>query len=358
MITLHRREALKGAAATGFAAMSGIWPAAGAAATGVTGSPFVPRHGPRSRVLFVNDLSGDLDGLYALVHQILSPSAELRAIVGTTTGSPGETAQRSAELATEILDIMGRRGSAKVHVGAPGKLTSATSPVRSPGTQAIIDEAMRNDTQLPLYVAVGGGLTEIASALMLEPGIADRLTLVWIGGDAYPAGATGETNFNIDPIAAQYVYNSSNVRLWQVPRAVYATTVVSATEIQARVAPHGRIGAWLYQKIVDAPSVVANGRLNTGESWTMGDNPLVSLTALTDWGPSSYRPSFLYERTRSSLFDEVTAPRLNPDGTFTTRSEGRKIRIYKSIDTRLMFEDMFAKLRVNFPTSQGDKTDG
>lgn len=113
----------------------------------------------------------------------------------------------------------------KVHLGAPGKLTAATSPVRSPGTQAIIAEAMRNDTELPLYVAVGGGLTEVASAMMLEPAIADRLTLVWIGGDAYPAGATGETNFNIDPLAAQFVYNASDVRLWQVPRAVYATTV-------------------------------------------------------------------------------------------------------------------------------------
>lgn len=88
-------------------------------------------------------------------------------------------------------------------------------------------------------MAVGGGLTEVASALLLEPRIAGRFTLIWIGGDAYPAGGTGETDFNIDPLAAQYVFNETSTPLWQVPRSVYATCVVSATEIQAFVAPHG-----------------------------------------------------------------------------------------------------------------------
>ena len=71
------------------------------------------------------------------------------------------------------------------------------TPVRSPGTQALIDEAMRV-SDLPLFVAVGGGLTEVASAVLLEPKIASRFTLVWIGGDAAPASGEGETNFNID----------------------------------------------------------------------------------------------------------------------------------------------------------------
>ena len=58
--------------------------------------------------------------------------------------------------------------------------------------------------------------------------------------------------------------------------------------------------------------------------------------------------SFRFERTGSSLFDEVVAPRLNRDGTFVARSEGRKIRVYRSVDTRLMLNDFFAKMRVNF----------
>lgn len=332
------------------AALGGALAALPARAAGLPGSakPYAPLAGPRSRTIFVNDLSGDIDGLFACVHQILSSSTELRAIVGTGTGRPGETADASAAIAGEMLDLMGMGGRVKVFPGAAAKLAAANAPARSPGVQAIIDEAMRTDTALPLFVAVGGGLTEVASALMLEPRIADRFTLVWIGGDAYPAGGTGETNFNIDPLAAQFVFNESSVRIWQVPRSVYATCLVSDTEIQAFVAPYGAIGAWLYRKVEERPLKYMKA-LNMGETWTLGDSPLVVLTALSDWPPSdaSKRP-FRYERTGSSAFDMVAAPRLNSDGTYAARPDGRMIRVYKSVDTRMMVSDFFAKLQVNF----------
>ena len=310
-------------------------------------SPFKPVAGPRSRLIFVNDLAGDVDGLFATVHAILSPSTDLRGIVATGTRDPAENAERAAQLGREILELMKMPGRVPVDQGASSRLASPGKPVPSAGTKAIIDEAMRTDSPLPLYVAVGGGLTEVASAVMLEPRIAERFTLVWIGGDALPGGGTGETNFNIDPLAAQYLFNETALPIWQIPRAVYATCLVSATELQAFVAPYGDIGPWLQDKLFELVRRSGN-RLNTGETWTLGDNPLVVLTALTDWVPSSFQPRFRFERTGSSQYDEVTAPLLNADGTFALRSEGRKIRVYKSIDNRMMFGDLFAKMKVNF----------
>jgi purine nucleosidase len=308
---------------------------------------FAPLAGPRARVFYCNDLSGDIDGLFATVHMVLSRSVDLRGVVGTGTGSPGETAAHSAEIAHDILARMGRTPGPAVYAGATGRIAAAGTPMRAPGIQALIDEAMRDDTTLPLYVAVGGGLTEVASALMIEPKIAGRFTLVWIGGDAYPQGGTGETNFNIDRLAAQYVFNQTSVPIWQVPRRVYTTCVVSASEIEAFVAPCGAIGAWLYDQVAQAPDRYHRA-LNMGETWTLGDSPLVVLTALGDWVPSAFRP-FRYEHTGSSPFDTVVAPHLNADGTFAPQTAGRSIRSYTAIDTRLMFDDFFAKMRLNFP---------
>ncbi|HEX7853541.1 MAG TPA: nucleoside hydrolase [Sphingobium sp.] len=347
-MTYKRRQFFRDAAAIALTSMLLTVPelASGETVKEPLSKPYAPPAGPRSRLIFVNDLSGDIDGLFATVHAILSPTSQLRGIIGTGTGRKDETAARSAALAREMLGLM-KNGSVPVYEGAAGKLTASHVPVRSAGTQAIIDEALRTDTKLPLFIAVGGGLTEVASAIMLEPGIAERLTLVWIGGDAYPAGGTGETNFNIDPLAAQYLFNETNLRIWQVPRAVYGTCLVSDTELQANVAPYGAIGGWLYAKLFEAAGRWG-GAINIGETWALGDSPLVVLTSLGDWGPSEYRPAFRYERYGSSPFDDVFAPHLNADGTFSPRTEGRKIRIYKGIDTRMMLGDFFAKMRVNY----------
>lgn len=341
----QRRDTLRGAAAAGLAIAT--------APLAALAEPFRPVLGPRARVLFVNDLSGDIDGLFAAAHMILSRSVDLRGIIGTATFSPyfaDETAVRSAELAQDMLRLMDRAGQVPVHVGSDKRMPGPSTPVRSAGAEAIVAEAMRTDSALPLYVAVGGGLNEVASALLIEPRIASRFTLVWIGGDALPGGATGETNFNIDARAARYIYNETALPVWQVTRKAYGTCLVSASELQAHVAPHGAIGAWLYQRLGDV-ATKSGGMLNTGETWILGDNPLVLLTALTDWVPNAGGASrrFLYDRTQSSHYDEVIAPLLNEDGTFSPRDSGRKIRIYDAIDVRTMHADMFAKLALNYP---------
>ena len=262
----------------------------------------------RARVVYLNDLSGDIDGLFATVHMALSPGIDLRGIVGTSAGGEvgkDHSAQDAANIASEILAKLGLTDKLKVYTGAGGRLSAPTQPLRSQGTQTIIDEAVRTDSQLPLFVAAGGGLTEVASALMLEPSIADRFTLVWIGGGRpHPEGARVENNFGVDPLAAQHIFNKTLLQLWQVPSEVYQTCVISDTELEAYVAPCGEIGEYLYQKLI-AMSTMFKTVFNTGETWTLGDSPLALLTALNDWVPSASkgpRGPFEYRRTGSSKY--------------------------------------------------------
>jgi purine nucleosidase len=333
---IDRRELFAGAGALGLAGL----------AAKAFAAPFAPLAGPRCRVMLVNDLAGDIDGLFSTVHAVLSPGAQLRGIVGTGA-SPGESAADAAKIAAEMLELMGRTGTVPIHVGVPGKMTAAGVAIASPGSDAIIAEAMRDDP-LPLFVTVGGGLTEVAAALIKEPRIASRMTLVWIGGDPEFKPGDPEYNLNIDPLAAQHVFNASEVRIWELSREVYKTCLISATELQAHVAPCGKIGEWLYQKVADFPQRFG-GKFNTGETWTLGDSPLVLVTALTDWVPSDYKGGKLtYERISSSAYETKPTPKLNSDGSFTENPGGRPMRLFHTIDTRLMFGDFFAKLRMNY----------
>jgi hypothetical protein len=67
---------------------------------------------PRMRIIIDNDFGGDPDGLFQLVHHLLSPSVEIRAIIGSHL-KPGDGFDRSNQTATnakkkieEVLSIM------------------------------------------------------------------------------------------------------------------------------------------------------------------------------------------------------------------------------------------------------------
>src|SRR4029077_17905256 len=97
-------------------------------------TPFAPPAGARARVVYVNDMSGDIDGLFATVHMLLSPSVDVRAIVGTGTNAAAgrrlkgeDSAEASAALANEMQCLMHRR--APVFVGASTRLAAASTPI-------------------------------------------------------------------------------------------------------------------------------------------------------------------------------------------------------------------------------------
>src|SRR6185437_913710 len=105
----------------------------------------------------------------------------------------------------------------------PHAMLDASTPVDSDGAQLIVREAHEAG---PLFVIFLGPLTDMASALLLDPTIADNpdLTVVWIGGTPYDeitgGEAQGEFNLSNDVISANVVFQS-NLRVWQIPMSVY-----------------------------------------------------------------------------------------------------------------------------------------
>ncbi|GAB3980116.1 hypothetical protein GCM10029978_077320 [Actinoallomurus acanthiterrae] len=341
---MDRRLFMGSAGAAGLGALAALPASAAEAASVSTGTAkrgFQPPAGPRARVIISNDLGADPDGLFAFVHQVMSPSTDVPLVVGAHAQLPSDPfdtgkyqAEDSYKAAVTMLRLM-RRGDVKAYAGSNDALKDSSTPRETAGAKAIVAEAMRTDTSLPLYITAGGTLTDVASAFLMEPSIAGKVTLVWIGGKPYPAGGS-EYNFNADPVAAQVVFNQSTMPIWQIPSDVYSMCMVSDFELQQNVGTAGDIGRWLWQNQLSYYQRFAK-RINFGEVYQLGDSPLVLLTALTSpWDKTA---------TYTSPYDTIYAPRLNADGTYTARDSGRRIRVYKGVDTRLMFADFFAKLR-------------
>ncbi len=302
----------------------------------------------RIRIISDNDYSGDPDGLVQLAHHLLSPSCEIRAIIGSHLGADdgawrtnSESAADAVAKVRELLAI-GRFGQGiPVFQGSNHAMQAIDEPIANAAVEFIIEEAMRSDTDAPLFVVCGGSLTQIASAWLREPRIGERLTVIWIGGAEHagrhiPQGVPQlEYNLAEDILAAQVVFNHSNLNLWQIPRDAYRQTIFSMAELSVRWSQTGPLGAYLASQIEFAVTRFESQGRRLGETYVLGDSPLVLLTALQ----TPYEPD-----TASSVHEIIPCPTLNSDGTYSENPNGRSIRVYRTIDNRLMFEDFCAKL--------------
>lgn len=302
---------------------------------------------PRMRVLVDNDFSGDPDDLFQLAHHLLSPSVEICGIIGSHLtphdwfDPTPDSAANAVQKAREMLAVMGLEGKVPVYRGAAEALKDPQTPQPSDAADAIIAEALRDDPR-PLYMVCGAGLTDLASALLRQPDIAHRMTVVWIGGEEYPDIALPplgrgmiEYNLNIDIHAGLHVFNHSQARLWQVPRDAYRQCMVAESELRTRVRPHGKLGKYLYDSLHDVLEMLSRKHNVSGETYVLGDQPLVLLTALQ----TPFEPG-----PASSFFVERDTPALTLEGKYTPGTRSRPIRIYTQIDNRLMFEDFYQKL--------------
>lgn len=298
----------------------------------------------RMRVIMDNDFSGDPDGLFALAHLLLSPSVETRGIIGSHIGvkdfidPSGKQAENAVEKAREVLQVLNLQDSIPVLTGSNTAMENDSIPVKSEAVDFIIKEALRTDTKLPLFIVCGAGLTEVASALLTNPGIEGKFTLIWIGGPeypglAYPPPKAGkiEYNLNIDISAAVTVFNKSTVALWQLPRDTYRQAIVSVSQLLQYVKPAGKVGIYLCQELFRLMKKLGN----VGETYILGDSPLVLLTALQTY----FEPD-----SASSSYQRKNAPNISKLGQYEENPAGRIIRVYTRIDVPLMFNDFFAKL--------------
>ena len=331
-----------------------------AALCAMAGTALLPVHAapaviqPRSRVILDNDYAGDPDGLFQMAHHLLSPSTQVRAVVGSHLHAneafvpQGNQAASSAAKARELLSVMGLADRHAVIAGSEGALQSDKPPA-SAASDAIIAEALRAEA-LPHFYCAGAGLTDLATAWLREPRIGRHLTLVWIGGPEYPGiwypppkEERSEYNLTIDIKAAQIVFGKTDIDIWQVPRSTYRQMMVSYEELLDKVRPSGVLGDYLVrqvERVMEAVQKVPSIG-NLGEVYILGDSPLVTLTALmSPWTPD---PS-------SSLYVTRPCPRINDQGEYVARPDGRSIRVYTQIDTRLTFEDLYSKLRHALPT--------
>ena len=281
----------------------------------------------RRRVIISTDAKNQADDQYAIVHALLSPIVDVRAIVpahfGTDRGS--DSMQQSRVEVELLLELMELTGSVQVANDAECALVDELAPQDSEGARLIVEEARQGASKL--FVVAIGPLTDVASAILLDrEAIEQRAIIVWVGGPPYGdrlATHWPETNLANDVHAARVVFGSA-AELWQIPMSTYTQMSVSHEELRLRVRRHAPIGRYLVDQLLEFARR-APIRL---DSHSLCDTPGIGLVI---------NPGAAVWRAQSPV-------RIAPDLGYEPADAGAHIRVAEHVDSRFMLNDLFAKL--------------
>jgi purine nucleosidase len=213
--------------------------------------------------------------------------------------TPGEGMLRSFDEIVRVFELLRLPHAGRVLRGGAGYLADEQTPLMSDAVEHLIataraTPALNDGTSEPLYVAAIGCVTNIASALLAAPDIAERIVVVWTSG--YPSHAP-HINFSLNleqDLAASRVLFDSGVPLVYLPGFhVGAQLRLSLPEMALHVQPRGAIGAELYRLYQHNPLTGFAG-LDVhapGFSWVIWDLINIAWLLNPEWVPSALVPT-------------------------------------------------------------------
>ena len=171
-------------------------------------------------VVLDTDAYNEIDDQYAISYLLASQEKlRLKAFYAAPFLKPhlDSVRQGMEESYREICDLLKLAGKeAAVLKGSDRFLSDEKTPVDSEAARDLARRALSYSPEKPLYVIAIGAITNVASAILLEPKVAENTVIVWLGGHARHYHDTHEFNLYQD-IAAARVVMGSGVPFVQLP---------------------------------------------------------------------------------------------------------------------------------------------
>lgn len=174
-------------------------------------------------VVLDTDTYNELDDQFALSYMLRSDEKlNIKGIyaapfVSDTVSSAAEGMIKSYHEINKILNLADRNDLRSiVHKGSEKYLDDEKTSVISDAANDLVRLALEHTPEKPLCVVAIGAITDVASALLIEPKIAENIVIVWLGGNSREYGDNFEYNMRHDIAAARVVF-SSGAPIVQLP---------------------------------------------------------------------------------------------------------------------------------------------
>lgn len=281
------------------------------------------------KTILDTDTYNEIDDQFALVQMLLSKERiDVLSInaVPFSMNNRSDDPQKGMELSYEeifrLLKKINFKKNNFVFKGSTKYVGFDKKPIDSPAADNIIENALKCSESDPLYVVAIGAITNVASAILKEPEIINKIVVVWLGGNALYWPENNEFNLKQDIGGAQVLFDSG-VSLVLVPcKGVTSHLISTVPEIEKYIEPHGEIGKFLAMRFKEYNN---NHKGWSKEIWDMA---AVSWVLNEEWAPTNIAPS----------------PILLDDKTWTFDENRHPIKIVYDIKRDLILQDFIEKL--------------
>ena len=280
----------------------------------------------RVRMVLDTDTYNEVDDQFALVQALLSPDKlDVEAIYAAPfhnnrSSGPADGMERSYDEILRLLERLDRSPDGWVFRGSTRYLDADLEPVRSEAALDLVERGMASEETL--YVVAIGAITNVASALLLEPRLVEKIVVVWLGGNALYWPTAREFNLMQDVPGAQVLFDCG-VPLVMLPCMGVVTHLhTTVPELETYVAGRGAIGDYLVETV--------KGYHADHKGWSKVIWDMAAIAYLLDpsWTPT----------------DLVHSPILTDGMTWSVDASRHMIRCASYVHRDPIFRDLFDKL--------------
>ena len=279
-------------------------------------------------VILDTDAYNEIDDQFAIAYLLrskekLNPVAMYAApFHNANSNGPEDGMEKSYD---ELQKILALAGEAEIPTfrGSRTYLPDEKTPVLSDAASDLAERANNYSPEHPLYVVAIGAITNVASAILLNPAVKENTVVVWLGGHGLEWSDCREFNLFQD-VAAARVVMGCGVPFVQLPcQGVVSAFTISKPELEYWFKGTTELGDYLARNTISAAEKYAKGRFwsrviwdVTAVAWLLNEEDRFLRTRLVpthlpsyanhyeSW-PDAHWMNYVYSVKRDALWNDV-----------------------------------------------------
>jgi inosine-uridine nucleoside N-ribohydrolase len=280
------------------------------------------------RMVLDTDTYNEIDDQFALAYALLSKDkVQLEAIyaapfLNNRSKSAGDGMEKSYQEILTLLKFLGTSPQNFAFRGSDRYLADVSNPIRSEAALDLVKKAKASSSENPLYVVTVGCITNIASAILIDPEIIKNIVVVWLGGNGLEWPSQKEFNLMQDVKSAQVVLNSGVPVVIMPCRPVISHFHTTIPEMEHYLKGKNAISDYLLKSTIE----YSGGK----DYWSkvVWDVTAVAWLINPSWLPTNI----------------VHSPVLTDQVTYSVDHSRHFIRMATSVNRDAVFKDLFSKI--------------